>query len=212
MPMDEYQALKEPSGPMTRDAAPSPKSYALAPPGVITRNAVGVDQTEACACLPPDTHGAIGGGHFLQVVNSRVVIWRKSDQFKVSSVPLNTFFGWPEFLFDPRAEFDRLAHRYRVTATRFAPAGDTCACFLFAISRDRRATAAYWIFVISVAGSPPGSWADFPQLGYDQDSFYLTHNWFQTQPDGSQAFLGTSMTSFSKNYYDCETLRRRPAA
>lgn len=52
---------------------------------------------------PPDTHGAVGLDYFVEVTNSHVDVYQKSEGTRVKSVSLASFFGYTkQTLFDPR--------------------------------------------------------------------------------------------------------------
>jgi len=63
----------------------------LGPPGFQGINVAGVNQTVACSCWPPDTHGAVGNTQYVQIVNSRVVVYDKVTMAIQSSLSLNAF-------------------------------------------------------------------------------------------------------------------------
>ena len=68
----------------------------------------------------PDTHGAVGGVHYLQIVNTRLLAYRVSDNVLVRSENLAAFFGDTDFVFDPRALYDSTWNRFVVLGTRKA--------------------------------------------------------------------------------------------
>jgi hypothetical protein len=73
----------------------------LGPPVIKTNNFNGHSETEGL--FPPDTHGAIGVNHFVEVTNSHFDVFSKaSPPALVKSVTLATFFNYTaETLFDP---------------------------------------------------------------------------------------------------------------
>jgi len=110
----------------SRDRSVAPESSQRPPiriaPTLRVVNYDGINQTAACGgCFPPDTHGAVGPSHFVEVVNTRVVVYNKANPGVVlSSVALNAFFGSTEFVFDPRVVYDLTWDRWVVVATRRA--------------------------------------------------------------------------------------------
>jgi hypothetical protein len=63
--------------------------------------------------IPPDTMGAVGVDHFVELINGRYSVYRKSDGFKVQTSSLNTFWSNAgvtalNFAFDPRILFRHL--------------------------------------------------------------------------------------------------------
>ncbi len=95
--------------------APTP----LGPPVIKTNNFNGHRETDGL--FPPDTHGAIGINHFVEVTNSHFDVFSKaSPPALVKSVTLATFFNYTaETLFDPRVVHDNTWQRWIVTADAF---------------------------------------------------------------------------------------------
>lgn len=158
----------------SRDSAQAP----LAPP-VVSINWEGLDMNESGLLFPPDTHGAMGRGFFMEIVNSRLAVWRTSDQVQFGSVSLASFFGYfAQTLFDPRAMFDKTWKRWIVTAEAF-PESSTVQRHFIAVSRSENPGGAYWVYQIdiNVANNPDFLW-DFPQVGQDQDAIIVTANVF----------------------------------
>ena len=69
-----------------------------------TINFEGVDSITAGNFIPPDTHGAVGLNHFVEITNFHLDIYEKVvPNNKVNSLPLSAFFGYTsQLLFDPR--------------------------------------------------------------------------------------------------------------
>ena len=70
----------------------------------------------------PDTMGAAGIDHFVELINGRYSVYRKSDGVRVETATLNNFWtlaGAPPTgnAFDPRVLYDPHARRY------YAPSG-----------------------------------------------------------------------------------------
>jgi len=75
-------------------------------------NIEGVNQTEAGGSHPPDTHGAVGIDHFVEVTNQNIDIYEKNNGNRVESISLASFFGYTEKdLFDPRCVYDHMRDR-----------------------------------------------------------------------------------------------------
>src|SRR5207247_9533854 len=73
---------------------------------------------------PPDTHGAVGTTHFVQVTNSHIDMWTRQNTHTLplaKSVTLATFFSYTaQALFAPRVVYDAPWNRCIVTAEAFA--------------------------------------------------------------------------------------------
>ena len=129
---------------------------------------------------PPDTHGAVGTTHFVQVTNSHIDMWTRQNTGPLplaKSVTLATFFGYTtETLFDPRVVYDSTWNRWIVTADAFAESS-TVQRFFIAVSTTADPTGSFFIYNLNVTFFV-NDFFDFPQLGIDQDAVLFTANIF----------------------------------
>jgi hypothetical protein len=177
-------------GPRTGAQTPSQ----LGPPGLQGINVAGVNQTVACACIPPDTHGAVGNTQYVQIVNSRIIVYDKVTFAQQLNVSLNAFLGWATNLpFDPRVIYDANWDRWIVTAE-----GDNVnASFqphFLAVSTGPNAAGSYFIYTIDVDFFNNMNFWDYPQLGQDIDAIHITANIFPA----AGGFAGADMFAVSK--------------
>jgi hypothetical protein len=138
---------------------------------------------------PPDTHGAVGLSEFVEVTNSHVNIYLKSDPTTVTSLTHAAFFGYTtQALFDARVVYDTVWNRWIVTAEAF-PESSTVQRFFIAVSTTPSATGSFFIYNLNVTFSPGDFW-DFPQAGMDQDAIIVTANIFDpaSNPKGADLF------------------------
>src|SRR5438045_3802321 len=130
---------------------------------------------------PPDTHGAVGTTHFVQVTNSHIDMWtRQNTQILplAKSVTLATFFNYTtETLFDPRVVYDSTWNRWIVTADAFAESA-TVQRFFIAVSTSPDPTSTFFMYNLNVNFFGNNNFWDFPQLGIDQDALLFTANIF----------------------------------
>lgn len=198
LPPSVYKAMKEQAALGPEGSKGPLASGPLAPPTLRTFNFEGVNQTLACACAPPDPHGAIGRTHFVQVTNSHLDIYTlSSPPVKVKSVTLNTFFGETNFLFDPRAVYDPIWNRWIIVATRSSTsAADPVRKFRLAVSTTSNPTGSFFLYTVNFAGGGTGigDFWDYPQLGFDQDAVLITGNIFTF----AGAFRTTAMMPIAK--------------
>ena len=166
----------------------------LAPP-IAAFQFEGVNQTTAGGSFPPDTHGAAGLTHFVEVTNQHVDVYVKATGLLVKSVSLASFFGFslaPSF--DPRVVYDRTWNRWIIIADSF-PISSTDQRQLIAISRTSDPLGAFFIYtginVMPAIGT--GRFWDFPHLGMDQDSIIVTANVFL-----GNSFQGARMFAVAK--------------
>jgi hypothetical protein len=131
-----------------------------------------------CGGIPPDTMGAVGEAHIVQLINSEFRVFRKSDGMLLQSKPDFAFWAdaglFPSFPFDPRVAYDASTQRWFALEVddSFSPNG-----FLVAVSSTPDPTQGWTAFRID-SDSTDESWADFPMLGVDADGVYLSANMF----------------------------------
>lgn len=196
IPIGEAQLAKIKADPLSTAAGKAATKSALkvttvdAPPPIkgkatSTYNCVG---NGATGFAPSDSHGAVGGSHYVEVTNVDLGIYSKTGcAAALSFVSLKSFFGVTDAtvtLFDPRAIYDFANRRYVVTAE----------------SRKTGSTDQTQYFAVSKTGNPLGAWTrynialssgasffckkavtdfwDYPNLGYNKDKWFVTANNF----------------------------------
>jgi hypothetical protein len=158
-------------------------------------NFEGVDSVTAGGFIPPDTHGAAGLNHFVEITNSHLDIYLKADpNTRVSSLPLSSFFGYTaQDLFDVRVIYDAPFNRWVMTAIAF-PESTSLQKFFLAVSQTSDPTGSFFINFVNVSDGLGGSW-DFPQLGMDQNAIICTANFF----DQNDQFVDARMFAVAKS-------------
>jgi len=198
MDASEYQSYKEANSfsPSSRDEGDSPT---LAAPATLKDvSCTGLLQN---GWVPPDTHGAVSHSYYLQVVNSDIRAYLKSDLAgdvggvacspAVLNTSLNAFMGYfTQPLFDPRAVYDKHWKRFIVTAVAF-PENATTQYHFIAISKTQNPAGGWWIYKIDMNFG--GEFYDYPQLGFDADGLILTANLF------NPGYVGSRVTFISKS-------------
>ncbi|MCC2670223.1 MAG: hypothetical protein K0Q72_2694, partial [Armatimonadetes bacterium] len=139
---------------------------------------------------PPDTSGAIGPNHFVQVINGSVAFYNKSGVAAANPIRLNTFFNFTfqgvtyprNGGFDPRVVYDRQSGRWFACALEFGPlVGGLGSAnhLLLAVSRSSDPTTIWDKYVIPVGdpnqvvgGNQIASFTDYPTLGMDSNGVY----------------------------------------
>ena len=161
----------------------------LATPHIKVTNFNGHSSTEGLR--PPDTEGAIGTSHFVEVTNSHIDMYTRNGVL-AKSVTLAAFFGYSaQTLFDPRVVHDSIWKRWIVTADAFAES-NTVQRFFIAVSKTDNPLGAYFVYNINVTFFTGDFW-DFPQLGMDQDAALFTANIFN-----GNSFHGADFFSVAK--------------
>jgi hypothetical protein len=130
--------------------------------------------------IPPDTNGAVGPNHIVELINGAYALYNKSGGL-ILSTGLDTFWanagvtvsGTFPSTFDPRIVYDPVTQRWFASSL---DSGSPTNNFLLAVSKTSDPTAGWTGFLI--AGAPGGNFTDFDGLGFNQDQVYLTSNNF----------------------------------
>lgn len=132
--------------------------------------------------IPPDTMGAVGPNHYVELINGRYSAYRKTDGVRVQTSSLDQFFlngGLasinPTSSFDPRVMFDASSGRWFACAVDGARTA--LSSFLIAVSLTNDPTAGWRSFRVD-ADTDNVEWADFPTMGFSTDKVVLTANMF----------------------------------
>jgi hypothetical protein len=176
-------------------AKPFKETFApLATPVIGVTNFIGHIQSQGLR--PPDTHGAVGVTHFVQVTNSHIDMWTRQNTAGLplaKSVTLATFFNYTaQVLFHPRVVYDSTWNRWIVTAEAF-PESATVQRFFIAISTSFDPTRPFFVYNLNVNFFGNNNFFDFPQLGMDQDALLFTANIFN-----GNTFLGADFFAAAK--------------
>ena len=185
----EAEATPAPDAPRLPDVSADPDN-----PLRLDKNFEGVNQTLAfgpgSGFFPPDTHGAISTTQFVEIVNTALVVYDRDSGVVLKRVALNQLFGYPvppgQFIFDPRAAYDRAADRFVITGVAFAEAPDV-QFFFIGVSETSDATGAFLVQRVNVR-QPPftlNALFDYPILGIGTNAVFVTSNIFAPGPVGA---------------------------
>lgn len=144
---------------------------------------------------PPDTNGAVGPNHIVEVVNTDIAVFTKSGTAVFGPVPINTL--WSGFTGsncavendgDPVVSYDRLADRwivsqFQVSRTPF----QQCV----AVSATGDPTGSYFRYAFSY----PDGFPDYPKMGVWPDGYYITYNVFN---NAGTSFLYAKSCAFDR--------------
>ena len=156
----QNRALQAPAAPESQSAAPLALTTLTE-----TINFEGVDSVTAGNLTPPDTHGAVGLNHFVEITNSHLDIYEKAaPNTRVNSLPLSAFFGYTtQRLYDPRVIYDPDYNRWIMSAIA-ATESTTVQRFFFAVSQTADPLGAYYIYQVNVSNGFGGV-LGFPPVG-----------------------------------------------
>lgn len=182
-------------GPMAQDvgiARDFPAPLLLAPQ-IIGASFVGLNLQDeinlGVGAIPPDTMGAIGPNHFLEMINSSVAAYTRTGT-RLSNVTLDSFFTvtvsgitYPRFgTSDPHVIYDRGSGRWFATCLEFGTAVGSNNNIMFAVCRTGDPLNGIWDkYVIPVAQPDSGGasfFNDFDTLGSDDNGVYFGMNVF----------------------------------
>ena len=143
--------------------------------------------------IPPDTHGAVGPNHIVELINGSYAVFDKDDGSELDRSSLNQFWTdsgiSPNGAFDPRVAYDRSISRFYAVAVNNARADNE---FLFAISQSNDPTDGWIGFAVDTDSDNGQRWADYPQLSFDDESIHIGVNMFDI-PGGTD-FSATRTT------------------
>ncbi len=132
---------------------------------------------------PPDTMGAVGPNHVVELINGRYAVYsttNNTDGNSVQASTLNAFWSNAgvapagAFAFDPRVLYDNASGRFFATAVDNAGGANN---FLVAVSNNSDPTSGWTGFQID-SDTDNSNWADFPTMGIDSDGVYISANMF----------------------------------
>jgi hypothetical protein len=132
------------------------------------------DGIPATGFLPPDTVGAVGPSHYVQMVNSDLAIYNKSGTLLAGPVAINSFwagFGGPcasQNSGDPIVRYDATANRFVIT--QFA-VGSSPFFECVAVSKTGDPVAGgYYLYAFSTGTNFP----DYPKVTVWPDAYYMS--------------------------------------
>ena len=166
--------------------------------------------------IPPDTMGAVGPNHFMEVINSSVAIYNRTGT-RLSHVSLDSFFTvddggttYPRLgAFDPRVVYDRRSGRWIASALEFGNPRATANHIILAVSTSSDPTGTYNKYVLTVGVPDSGGttfFTDYETLGTDDNGIYSGMTIFQstggsrakiTAVPKAAALAGTALTQFA---------------
>lgn len=146
-------------------------------------NFAGISRSETQTTNPPDTMGAIGQSHFVEIVNSRISVFSKYSGARLQTADFFEFFNltyggttYPVCGFDPRIAYDFQSQRW------FACIADACTYqVILAVSKtsDPVGNAGpnwvpdNWTKYLVPFASTGSTSIDYPTLGFDSNGIYI---------------------------------------
>ncbi|HXM55851.1 MAG TPA: hypothetical protein VOB72_10725 [Candidatus Dormibacteraeota bacterium] len=182
---------------------PSPSGPTAAPATTVNVDGVGngftgPQGTFSVNAAPPDTNGAAGPNHYVQIVNTDYAVFNKSGGVVFGPVAINTLWSGFGGLCqtdndgDPTVRYDRIVDRWIIQQFAVTGANGTTTPFLecFAVSTSGDPTGSFNRFSFSYADFP-----DYPKLSVWPDAYYLTVNQFNA---AGTSFLGANVAALDR--------------
>jgi len=141
---------------------------------------------------PPDTDGAVGPNHYVQVVNTSLAVFSKTGTVMMG--PMDTSMVWSGFagicatngFGDGIVKYDQLADRWVISQFAFAISGQDpvppfIECVAISTSPDPMGTYTRYQYSFN------NNLNDYPKIAMWPDAYYLTYNIFPngTSSDGA---------------------------
>jgi len=172
LPKKQRDPLLAPSRVMLRST--SPAAAVAAPTPTIGANFDGIGAT---GVLPPDTIGAVGPNHYIQMVNSAFAIYDKTGNLLAGPSQINSL--WQDFGGgcetdndgDPVVRYDHLADRWLVS--QFA-INKSLQCIAISKGADP-VTSGWYLYAFDTkdANNNPVT-PDYPKIGVWPDGYYMS--------------------------------------
>lgn len=149
--------------------------------------------------IPPDTMGAVGPDHIVELINGRYTVFDKTSGTRVQRSSLDSFWtsagvSFEGRTFDPRVLYDDETGRWYATAV---DNGGLPNSILMAVSCSEDPTAGWIGFAID-SDSSDERWADFPTLGFNDEGIFVSTNMFPVEGSSADT-LTVAVVSVPKN-------------
>ena len=145
--------------------------------------------------IPYDAAVAVGPNHIVEMTNSQWAVYTKAG-VQVSITGFDTWWGTTAGTpFDPKCFYDPTANRFVIMAVSV---DSTQSFYHFSVSQTSDPTGAWFNYMLNArldGTTVSANWADFPNLGYDDNAVYLTSNQFSLAAD---LFQYVKLRVFSK--------------
>ena len=157
----------------------------------------GMNISQGCGgCLPPDTDGAVGPNHYVQMVNTQLAVFNKKTGAMISGPtaiealwPSNTECGQRDDG-DPIVLYDQLSDRWVISQFTSSAAPNYAECIAVSTSGDP--SGAYYAYEFDQSTSV---FNDYPKLAVWPDAYYMTSNEF---PSGQETNSGAGAFAFER--------------
>jgi hypothetical protein len=156
----------------------------------------GMNISQGCGgCLPPDTDGAVGPNHYVQMVNTALAVYNKTTGAIISGpTAIKQLWSTGECSVrddgDPIVVYDQLADRWLISQFTSSAAPNYAECIAVSTSPDPTGT--YYAYEFDESATV---FHDYPKIGVWPDAYYMTSNEF---PANSQTNSGAGAFAFER--------------
>jgi hypothetical protein len=156
----------------------------------------GMNIDQGCGgCLPPDTDGAVGPNHYVQMVNTDLAVYNKTTGALISGpTPIKNLWSSGECAVnndgDPIVVYDQLADRWLISQFVASAAPSYAQCI--AISTGPDPSGSYYAYEFDQSTTV---FHDYPKIGVWPDGYYMTSNEF---PSGQETNSGAGEFVFER--------------
>jgi hypothetical protein len=205
----ETRALERAKSQADRTLQPSSRTRAARPRTQLFNNAAsfaGMQATDNelwAGYTPPDPTGSAGPGAYVEIVNSRIAAYDKTDGTALSDpTDLQTFFidnglalqahgsdphaNPGDSVFDVQVQWDSASDRWLIASADVQESGN--AALIYGWSKSADPTGAWCIY----RTTPVTAFEDYPKLGHDGTHLMIGTNEFQNSSESS-LFLGSKL-------------------
>lgn len=145
---------------------------------------------------PPDTTGAIGPTHYVEMVNTKIGVFDRTNLNPVSSAEIDAFTGFSgNNVFDPQIQWDPTANRWFYVADRVVARGDNHLAFGWSKTADPSDLTTGWCRFSIPTGD---QFDDYPKLGHNNNHIILGTNVFDDSLGGTGGFLTAHIWAIPK--------------
>jgi hypothetical protein len=186
---------RQTQNPLVHDPVVQTTAAAAAMPSV-GASFEGMDISQGCGgCLPPDTDGAVGPNHYVQMVNTELAVYNKTTGALISGpTPIKNLWSSGECAVrddgDPIVIYDQLADRWLISQFVSSAAPSFAECIAVSTSPDPTGT--YYAYEFDQSTTV---FHDYPKIGVWPDAYYMTSNEF---PTGQETNSGAGAFAFER--------------
>ncbi len=152
---------------------------------------------------PPDSYVAVGPQYIINIVNKTMAIYSKDGNL----IEMNTLNDWfysvnpPESIYDPKVIYDQYDQHW----------------VILSLSRDENTSQSFYLLSASETSDPTGNWyfykldastrenysdktfADFPDIGYNDDAVFITSDQYSFDEDNQDDILYSRIRIIKKS-------------